>query len=94
MRVLHYIEIENFKGFGAKQRIEFDHPTVLIGPNNSGKTTVIQAIALWSQAVKTWNAALVDRREVLVGELSRLALVSVPVQRTRYFWHNATIDGM
>ena len=55
MRLLHYLEIQNFKRFGDKQRIELDHPAVLIGPNNCGKTTSIQAIALWSQAVKTWH---------------------------------------
>src|ERR1035441_6557125 len=55
MRILHYIEIENFKTFGDKQRIELDHPAVIIGPNNCGKTSVIQAIALWCQAVKTWT---------------------------------------
>ena len=54
MRLLHYLEIQNFKRFGDSQRIELDHPAVLIGPNNCGKTTAIQAIALWSQAVKTW----------------------------------------
>ena len=54
MRLLHWLEIRNFKRFGDQQRIELDHPAVLIGPNNSGKTTAIQAIALWSQAVRTW----------------------------------------
>ena len=46
MRLLHWLEIRNFKRFGDKQRIDLDHPAVLIGPNNSGKTTAIQAIAL------------------------------------------------
>ena len=49
MQLLHYLEIQNFKQFGDSQRIELDHPSVLIGPNNCGKTTAIQAIALWSQ---------------------------------------------
>lgn len=44
--LLHYLEIENFKRFGDKQRIELDHPAVLIGPNNCGKTSAIQALAL------------------------------------------------
>ncbi len=30
MRLLHYVEIENFKRFSEKQRIELDHPAVLI----------------------------------------------------------------
>lgn len=94
MRLLHYLEIENFKRFGEKQRIELDHPTVLIGPNNCGKTSAIQALALWSQAVKSWFDA---RRESAAQErtataLNRLAIVSVPVQRTRFFWHDTRVQ--
>ena len=93
MRLIHYLEIENFKHFGDRQRIELDHPAVLIGPNNCGKTTAIQAIALWSQAVRTWQAAKGKSRpkERPATALNRLNIVSVPVRRTRYFWHNAVV---
>ena len=93
MRLLHYLEIQNFKRFGDKQRIELDHPTVLIGPNNCGKTTAIQAIALWSQAVKTWHDSKgkAPPKERTSTSLNRLNIVSVPVQRTRYFWHNTNV---
>ncbi|MFZ4702468.1 MAG: AAA family ATPase [Candidatus Methylumidiphilus sp.] len=93
MRLLHYIEIENFKRFGDRQRIELDHPTVIIGPNNCGKTSAIQAIALWSQALKTWFDArkLSSARERPATAMNRLSIVSVPVQRTRYFWHNTKV---
>ena len=93
MRLLHYLEIQNFKRFGDKQRIELDHPAVLIGPNNCGKTTAIQAIALWSQAVKTWHDSKgkAPPKERTSTSLNRLNIVSVPVQRTRYFWHNTNV---
>ncbi|MCY4222285.1 MAG: ATP-binding protein [Thiotrichales bacterium] len=93
MRLFHYLEIRNFKCFGDRQRIELDHPTVLIGPNNCGKTTAIQAIALWSQAVRTWHGSKGNAppRERTSTSLNRLNLVSVPVQRTRYFWHNTVV---
>jgi ABC-type multidrug transport system ATPase subunit len=93
MRLLYYIEIENFKRFGEKQHIALDHPAVLIGPNNCGKTSAIQAIALWSQAVKTWFDArkASAARERPATPINRLGIVSVPVQRTRYFWHNAQV---
>ncbi len=93
MRLLHYLEIQNFKRFGDKQRIELDHPAVLIGPNNCGKTTAIQAIALWSQAVKTWLDAKRNSsaKERTATALNRLNIVAVPVQRTRYFWHNTHV---
>ena len=93
MRLLHYIEIENFKRFGDKQRIELDHPAVLIGPNNCGKTSAIQALALWSQAVRTWFDARKDSsaKERTATSLNRLNIVAVPVQRTRFFWHNTQV---
>lgn len=93
MRLLHYLEIQNFKRFGDKQRIELDHPAVLIGPNNCGKTTIIQAIALWSQAVKTWLDAKRNSsaKKRTATAINRLNIVSVPVRRTRYFWHNTQV---
>ena len=93
MRLIHYLEIENFKHFGDRQRIELDHPAVLIGPNNCGKTTAIQALALWSQAVRTWFEAKGKSRpkERPATSLNRLNIVSVPVRRTRYFWHDAVV---
>ncbi|MBI2425652.1 MAG: ATP-binding protein [Candidatus Hydrogenedentes bacterium] len=93
MRLLQYLEIENFKRFGDRQRIELEHPTVIIGPNNCGKTTAIQAIALWSQALKTWFDVRKDSSasERTATALNRLNIVSVPVQRTRYYWHNTSV---
>ena len=93
MRILEYLEIQNLKCFGEKQRIDLDHPAVLIGPNNSGKTTAIQAIALWSQAVKEWHESQgkAPPKKRTSTALNRLKIVSVPVQRTRYFWHNMTV---
>ncbi len=93
MRLLHYIEIENFKRFGEKQRIELDHPAVLIGPNNCGKTSAIQALALWSQAVQTWYDVRKDSsaKERTATSINRLNIVAVPVTRTRFFWHNTQV---
>ncbi len=93
MRLLHYIEIENFKRFGDKQRIELDHPAVLIGPNNCGKTSAIQALALWSQAVRTWFEVRKQStaKERTATALNRLNIVAVPVTRTRFFWHNTRV---
>lgn len=93
VRLLHYIEIENFKRFGARQSIELDHPAVLIGPNNSGKTSAIQALALWSQAVKTWHDArkATSAKERTATAMNRLGIAAVPVRRMRLFWHNTEV---
>lgn len=93
MKLLHYLEIQNFKRFGGLQRVELDHPAVLIGPNNCGKTTALQAIALWSQAIKTWYDAKgkAPPKERTATSLNRLNIVAVPVRRARYFWHNTSV---
>lgn len=93
MRLLHFVEIENFKRFGEKQRIELDHPAALIGPNNCGKTSAIQALALWSQAVRTWYDVRKDSsaKERTATSVNRLDIVAVPVTRTRFFWHNTLV---
>ncbi len=31
------------------------NPVVFIGPNNSGKTSALQALALWEIGLKKWN---------------------------------------
>ncbi len=89
MKLLHYVEIENFKRYAGRQRIELDHPSVLIGPNNCGKTSALQAIALWSIGLRTWRAESEGStaRERLGKALNRLGIVSVPVPKTRNFWH-------
>ena len=90
MKLLHYVEIENFKRYGQSQRIELDHPAVLIGPNNCGKTSALQAIALWSIGLRTWRTESENSKaEKRKGKaLNRLSILSVPVPKTRHFWHN------
>ena len=93
MRHLHYLAIRNFKGFGEITRMGLDHPAVLVGPNNCGKTTAIQAIALWSQAVQTWfdRKGQAPPKERTATGLNRLAVVAVPVRSTRDYWHNMAV---
>ena len=95
MKLLHYVEIENFKRYGDIQRIELDHPAVLIGPNNCGKTSALQAIALWSIGLRTWRAESEDSKaEVRKGKaLNRLNIHAVPFPKTRHFWHNLKPGG-
>jgi ABC-type branched-subunit amino acid transport system ATPase component len=90
MKLLHYVEIANFKRYGDVQRLELDHPSVLIGPNNCGKTSALQAIALWSIGLKTWVAESENSKaEKRTGKaLNRLNMLAVPVPKTRHLWNN------
>ena len=47
------VAMPGLQTFGDRQRIELGHPAVLIGQNNCGKISAIQALARWSQAIKT-----------------------------------------
>jgi ABC-type branched-subunit amino acid transport system ATPase component len=93
MKLLHYVEIENFKCYAERQHIDLEHPAVLIGPNNCGKTSVLQAIALWSIGLKTWRTETENSKaEKKTGKaLNRLNILSVPVPKTRHFWHNLRV---
>lgn len=52
--MLTRLTIRNFKRFGEVE-VELGNPVVFIGPNNSGKTSAMQALALWDIGVKRWN---------------------------------------
>src|ERR1700678_1688210 len=44
--LLKYIKVENFRGF-EKLELELDETTVLIGENNCGKTSLLEAVRLF-----------------------------------------------
>ena len=52
--MLTNLTVRNFKRFGEVE-VELGNPVVFIGPNNSGKTSAMQALALWDIGVKRWN---------------------------------------
>jgi ABC-type branched-subunit amino acid transport system ATPase component len=95
VRILHWLEISNFKSYGNSGRIPLEHPSVLIGPNNCGKTTALQAIALWAIAARTWQLESKDSKaKKRTGKpLNRLTILSVPVPKTRHFWKNLKVSG-
>ncbi|MFN7899810.1 MAG: ATP-dependent nuclease [Synechococcaceae cyanobacterium] len=95
MRILHWLEISNFKSYGRSGRIPLEHPSVLIGPNNCGKTTALQAIALWAIAARNWQLESRDSKaKKRTGKpLNRLTILSVPVPKTRHFWKNLKVSG-
>ena len=47
------ISLRNFKRFESAE-IEIGSSSVFIGPNNAGKTTVLQAFALWDLGPRVW----------------------------------------
>ena len=83
----------NFKNFGEVE-IELGNPVVFIGPNNSGKTTALQALALWEIGLKRWNE---NRKGKTNPEkrpgvaINRRDLISVPVPDARLLWRDLQV---
>ena len=48
------VVIENFKRF-RKQSFSLEDSIVLAGPNNTGKSTLLQALATWSMSLDRWR---------------------------------------
>ena len=83
----------NFKNF-EEVEIELGNPVVFIGPNNSGKTTTLQALALWDIGLKRWNEHRKGRpkAEKRPGvAVNRRDLISLPVPNARLLWRNLQV---
>lgn len=97
--------IRNFKRF-EEADIELGSPAVFIGPNNSGKTAAIQALALWEIGLKRWLECRGGGTPRSNGggkrsgaTINRRDLVAVPVSEARLLWTDLryqrvhTVDG-
>jgi hypothetical protein len=61
--MLTSLELENFKGIAARQRMDFAPLTLLFGANNAGKSTILQAM-LYLHELLERGSADVDRTEL------------------------------
>lgn len=88
--MLTRLTIRNFKRF-QNVSIELGKAVVLIGPNNCGKTTALQALALWDIGIRRWNerrkgkSAPEKRPGVTVN---RRDLVSIPTPSANLLWRD------
>ena len=88
--MLTNLSIRNFKRF-TNVTIELGSPVVLIGPNNSGKTTALQALALWDIGLRRWNEKRAGKKtpEKRPGvTINRRDLIAVPVPDANLLWRD------
>jgi energy-coupling factor transporter ATP-binding protein EcfA2 len=88
--MLTRLVIRNFKVFGEVD-IELGQRVVFVGPNNSGKTSALQALALWSAGVRRWvekrGSGNVPKERAGVT-LNRRDLIALPVPSANLLWRN------
>ncbi|MDP3937101.1 MAG: AAA family ATPase, partial [Deltaproteobacteria bacterium] len=84
------LSIRNFKLFDEVD-LELGDRVVLIGPNNAGKTSALQALGLWDIGVKRWvekrGAGNVPKERPGVT-INRRDLITVPVPAANLLWRD------
>ncbi len=88
--MLTRLVIRNFKRFGEVE-IDLGSPVVFIGPNNSGKTSAMQALALWDVGLKRWNEKRAGKStpEKRPGvTVNRRDLVAIPIPDANLLWRD------
>ena len=82
--------VRNFKRFDDVS-IDLGNPVVFIGPNNSGKSTALQALALWDIGLRRWSEARGGRETSSKRPgvaINRRDLISVPTPDANLLWRD------
>ena len=93
--MLRKVEVLNFKLFKDES---FDIPQhmVLVGPNNGGKTSLLQAVATWAEIANHWfqtNAdfARLEDGNYAAAPLNLLRFNAVPLPDFPHLWSNKVV---
>lgn len=89
------IKIENFKKLGC---VEFplSQSVVIIGPNNSGKSTIFQALCLWEIGVKNYISGVKksDLNRQGAVTINRRDLLNSPISDARFLWKSKKVTQL
>ena len=94
--MLTKITIRNFKLF-EEVAVPLGNGFVFIGPNNSGKTSALQALALWHAGLQKWTDKHLRRGQDEIPTqrpgvtVSRLDLIPLPVAELDLIWLNRRV---
>lgn len=86
--------VRNFKSFD-EATIDLGNPVVFIGPNNSGKTSALQALALWDLGLRKWRekrgeGVVPKKRPGIV--INRKDFVSAHVPNAKLLWRDRSVQ--
>ncbi len=89
------VELKNFKRF-SRLKFNLNDHLVIAGQNNSGKTTLLQAIAAWSQVAFLWrehnpDLARDSEDNYPSANINRLKFYSVPLANFGHLWKNMEV---
>jgi ABC-type lipoprotein export system ATPase subunit len=88
--MLTRLVLRNFKLFEDVE-IELGQRVVFVGPNNSGKTTALQALALWNTCVRRWvekRGGKPTPKERAGVTINRRDIIALPVPSANLLWRD------
>lgn len=89
------VVLRRFKRF-EQETFDLSGHVILAGPNNCGKTTVLQAIAAWSLALKSWKRINDYQRHggsYTRAPIARQAFSAVPLRSFDLLWKDRSYWG-
>ena len=89
------VVLRRFKRF-QEERFDLTGHVILAGPNNCGKTTVLQSIAAWSLGLKTWKRLNDYQRHggaYTRAPIARQAFTAVPLRSFDLLWKDRSYYG-
>lgn len=84
------IKVKNFKVLQDTDWIPINGNVVFIGQNNSGKTTALQALALWNYGIQKWIEKRKNSKALIRtgAVMNRKDLFAIPVSNSKFIWTN------
>lgn len=93
--MLTRLRISRLKKF-EQVDIELGQSVVFVGPNNSGKTTALQSLALWETGLRRWNEKRQGKESPQKRPgvtLNRQDLISIPIPAANLLWRDLHVRG-
>jgi hypothetical protein len=107
--MIREVVLRRFKRF-EEEHFDLTGHVILAGPNNCGKTTVLQAVAAWSLALRHWRFHQERKSDAETkpaksffykpggyyaeAPISRLAFSAVPLRSFDLLWKDRKYDGV
>jgi len=91
--MLTKIAIKNFKRLEAE--LDLSSVVVFVGPNNSGKTSALQAISLWELGLRKWyelKGIKISKAKKRTGAvINRKDIYNIPLPSLKQLWRDLQV---
>ena len=90
--MIRRVTVKNFKRF-ADQTFELTDSVVLAGPNNAGKSTLLQSIATWKLGLDRWGTQRIRGKSVNRSgvAITRADFTPVPLREMNLLWEDRRV---